>query len=78
MAVLAPPPSPPRLNQGDDDRMRRYRLRMTQVVTTLLTLLVTAWLCTFGVVSAILALMVAKHVLVAVLAMGLGLDEPGA
>jgi hypothetical protein len=75
MAHLAPPPSPPQLSKGDDDAMRRYRLRMTQVVATLLTLLGTAWVCTFGALPAILALMVAKHILVAVLAMGLGLDE---
>jgi hypothetical protein len=78
MAVLAPPPSPPRLNQGDDDRLKRYRLHMTQIMATLVTLLVTAWLCTFGAIPAILALMVAKHILVAILIMGVGLDAPGA
>jgi hypothetical protein len=32
--------------------------------------LVTVWLCNFGAVSAILSIMVAKHILVAILMMG--------
>ena len=78
MSVLAPPPSPPRLNLGDDDRMKRYRLRMTQTVATLFTLVGTAWLCTLGAIPAILALMFAKHILVAILLMGSGMERPGA
>ncbi len=78
MALLAPPPSPPRLNKGDDDRLKRFRLHMMQIMATLVTLLVTAWLCTFGAIPAILALMVAKHILVAILIMGVGLDARGA
>jgi hypothetical protein len=74
MSRLAPPPTPPAI-AADDEGARRYRLRCTVVVTTLITLLATAWVCTFGVIPAILALAVAKHVLVAVLAMGLGVDE---
>ena len=35
---------------------------------------VTAWICTFGWIPAILALLTAKHVLVAILVMGLGVD----
>ena len=65
MAVQAPPPPQTRLYQGDDDRLKRYRARMTQILATLLTLVITAWLCTFGPIPAILALMVAKHILVA-------------
>jgi hypothetical protein len=38
--------------------------------------LATVWLCTFGVLAAILSIMVAKHVLVAILLMGLGQDVP--
>jgi hypothetical protein len=78
MAVLAPPPRPPLLGVGDDDRMRRLRMRLMQVVATTITLLVTAWLCTLGAIPAILGLMCAKHVLVAILVMGLGVDAPGA
>ena len=71
MTMLAPPPAPPRIAQGDNDGMDRLRLRMTQVLTTLVTVIVTAWLCTLGAIPAILAVMVAKHILVAVLVMGL-------
>ena len=61
MTMLAPPPAPPRIAQGDHDGMDRLRLRMTQVLTTLVTVIVTAWLCTLGAIPAILAVMVAKH-----------------
>jgi hypothetical protein len=44
-----------------------------------LTVLATAWVCTFwsttlGKFAAITALLIAKHVLVAILLMGLGVD----
>ena len=52
-------------------RSPRLRRRLFQVSTTLLTLLVAAYFCTLGPIPAILALSVAKHVLVAVLMMGL-------
>jgi hypothetical protein len=42
-----------------------------QYIATGFTVLVTAWFCTFGVFPAILALMVAKHILVAILIVGL-------
>ena len=74
MTMLAPPPAPPRIAQGDHDGMDRLRMRMTQVLTTLVTVIVTAWLCTLGAIPAILAVMVAKHILVAVLVMGLDAD----
>jgi hypothetical protein len=53
-----------------------FRIRVTQVMATLITLLVTAWLCTLGAIPAIIALVAAKHVLVAILLMGLGVDAP--
>jgi hypothetical protein len=74
MALLAPPPRTPRLALDDNDDLKRLRLRLTQVLATVVTVLVTAWLCTFGAIAAILALMVAKHILVAILVMGLGVD----
>jgi hypothetical protein len=52
-----------------------FRRRFVQVSTTLTTLLATAYFCTLGPIPAILALSVAKHVLVAVLMMGL--QPPG-
>jgi hypothetical protein len=74
MTLLAPPPAPPRIAQGDNDGVDRLRLRLVQVLTTLVTVVVTAWLCTLGAIPAILGVMVAKHILVAVLIMGLDVD----
>jgi hypothetical protein len=76
MSLLAPPPAPPRVAVGDNDGLRRVRLRLTQIVATVVTVLITTWFCTLGPIPAILALMVAKHILVAVLVMGLGVDAP--
>ena len=76
MANLAPPPAPPRVTFHEGDGTRRFRVRMFQVSATLATLLGTAWVCTLGVFPAIVALMIAKHVLVAILMMGLGVDAP--
>jgi hypothetical protein len=41
---------------------------------TVITVLVTAWFVTLGPIPAIIALVVAKHVLVALLVMGLDID----
>ena len=78
MALLAPPPRTPRLALDDNDDLNRLRMRLTQILSSVVTVLVTAWLCTFGAIAAILALMVAKHILVAILVMGLGVDAPRA
>ena len=71
MSQLAPPRRPPRPTVGDDDNLRRLQFRLWQVLMTMLTVLATAWLVMLGPVSAIIALAVAKHVLVAILCMGL-------
>jgi hypothetical protein len=78
MALLAPPPAPPRVTTDEDDydRLKRVRLRLLQILASLITVVVTAWLCTLGPIPAILGLMTAKHVLVAILVMGLGVDAP--
>jgi hypothetical protein len=76
MAQLAPPPAPPRVATTDFDGLHRFRLRMLQVVATLATLGVACWLCTLGALPGIIAVVAAKHVLVAVLMMGLGIDAP--
>ena len=76
MSALAPPQAPPRVVPGDDDDKRRFRVRLTQVMATLATLLVTGWLCTLGAIPAIISLAIAKHVLVAILIMGIGVDAP--
>jgi hypothetical protein len=74
MAVLAPPPAPPRVVVYDHDGLRRFRERVFQVLASVVTVLVTAWICTYGAIPAILALMVAKHILVAILIWGLNID----
>jgi hypothetical protein len=53
-------------------------MRLTQVLATLITVFATAWVCTLGIIPAIIALSVAKHILVAILMMGLGVDAPRA
>jgi hypothetical protein len=70
MALLAPPPSPPRVAIADDGHLYRLHFRLWQIFISFFATLLTAWICTFGAVAAILAIMVAKHVLVAVLMMG--------
>ncbi len=75
MASLAPPPAPPRVTVSENDGVRRLRLRLFQIMTSAVTVFATAWFCTFGAIPAILALMVAKHILVAVLVMGLGIHD---
>jgi hypothetical protein len=60
----------------DDEGAGQFRMRLTQVLATLITVFATAWVCTLGIIPAIIALSVAKHVLVAVLMMGLGVDAP--
>ena len=73
MAVLVPPPKSPSLSLGDGDRLRRVHFHLHLVGLTAATVLVTGWLVTLGTFPAILALVTAKHVLVAILAMGLGM-----
>jgi hypothetical protein len=77
MPLLAPPPPPPHptlVAAGDDDRRKRLEMRLYQILTSTLTVFLTAWFCTFGAISAICAIMIAKHVLVAILMMGIGVD----
>jgi hypothetical protein len=74
MMQMAPPQTPPLVALGDGDGLSRVRLRLWQIVWTAATVGVTTWICTFGWIPAILALLTAKHVLVAILVMGIGVD----
>jgi hypothetical protein len=74
MIQMAPPKYPPRVALGDDDGRNRVEFRLWQIMLTAVTVGVTAWVCTFGWIPAILALLTAKHILVAILVMGLGVD----
>ena len=71
---MPPPPATPLL-AIDDGGPDRLRLRLKQVTWTTVTVGTTAWFCTFGPIPGILAIAVAKHVLVAILVMGVGLDQ---
>jgi hypothetical protein len=73
MSQLAPPPRPPRVALADGDGLQRLQFRLWQVFVSIVTVLATAWLVFLGPLPAIIALVVAKHVLVAVLCQGLDL-----
>ena len=76
MSQLAPPELP-RVALGDDDgRIDRLRLRLCQWFWTLVTVMLTAWVMTLGTIPAIIAAVTAKHVLVAIFVMGIGVDAP--
>ena len=59
----------------DEQPLGNLNFRLKQVAWTTATVFLTAWFCTMGPVPAILALVVAKHVLVAILLMGMGVDR---
>jgi len=71
MALLSPPPRPPRVALGENDGIRRLRLRLWQLNATAVTVFLTAWCCTLGPVPPVVALLLAKDVLVGVLVRGL-------
>lgn len=74
MYSVAPPPKTPVIAL-DEKPGGRMHLRMKQLFYTAITVFLTAWFCTMGTIPAILALVVAKHVLVAIIAMGLEFDR---
>jgi hypothetical protein len=74
MALRVPPSPPPIPVLAEDDGLERVHFRLWLVALTAFTLLAATWLATFGFGPAVLAFVVAKHVLVAFLAMGLGID----
>jgi hypothetical protein len=71
MPQLIPPAPPPAAAIGNDDSRERLQFRLWQMLMATLTILVAVWFTTFGPVPAILAWVVAKHILVAILMMGL-------
>jgi hypothetical protein len=76
MPLLTAPPEPPLRVAAADDPRKRFWFRHWLFVWTTLTIVATGWMCTLGPVPGILALVVAKHILVALLVMGLGVDQP--
>jgi hypothetical protein len=83
MSQLAPPQQPRLVGFDEGDHIRRLRFRLWQVLIAALTILATAWVWKWAGeldlfprwLVRIVALMVAKHVLVAILVMGMGLDR---
>jgi hypothetical protein len=76
MSMIAPPQPPLRVALDGDNAPYRLRLRLWQLSLTAVTIFLTGWCFTLGWIPGILAAMVAKHVLVAILVMGLGVDQP--
>ncbi len=76
MSMIAPPEPPVRVAVDDGGLPHRLRLRLWQLSLTAITVFLTGWCFTLGWVPGILAAMVAKHVLVAILVQGLGVDQP--
>jgi hypothetical protein len=74
MSQLTPPLLPPRVALADGDGLQRFQHRLWLVWMTVVTILVTTWFVTLGAIPAIIALVVAKHVLVAILVRGLEVD----
>ena len=74
--MIAPPLKPPTAVSLDDGSpLWRVRFRIWQIGLTGATVFVTAWCYTLGPFAGILATVIAKHVLVAILAAGLNLPD---
>ena len=72
--MIAPPLLPPQTDLDDDDSLGRVRLHLWQVGWSSVVILVTVWIITLGWIPGIVAILVAKHLLVAILVMGLGVN----
>jgi hypothetical protein len=59
---------------ADDGGGHRVHFRLWKWWLTILTVLVTAWFVSLGPIPAVLALVTAKHVLVAILMLGLEVE----
>ncbi len=76
--MIAPPEPPAAVDLADGDDLRRLRFRLWQTSMAVLTILATGWFFSLSPIYGVLAIMVAKHILVAILVMGLGIDSrPG-
>lgn len=75
MIQMAPPRPPLAVALDDNDGRDRLSLRLWQLWWSLVTIFVTAWFCTLGWIPGIIAVITAKHILVAILMRGLGMDR---
>ncbi|MBI3412241.1 MAG: hypothetical protein HY040_28250 [Planctomycetes bacterium] len=67
------PPAPPPVTLSDDNPLHRVNLRLFQIRMIALAVIVTGCFFLMGVIPGIIALFIAKHFLVAVLAVGMRL-----
>ena len=74
MIDMAPPPQMPAVTL-EDRPGGHLHFRLKLIAWGTVTVFITAWLCTMGPIPAVLALVVAKHILVAILLMGVGVDR---
>ena len=51
--------------------MKKTAIILILVLMSAITLVISGWFCTLGVLPAIITLMVAKHILVAIIVVGL-------
>jgi len=72
--LSTPPRLPMTVALADDGGLRRVHFRIWQWTMSLVTILATAWFFTLGVIPGIIAVVVAKHVLVAILVAGLAIN----
>ncbi len=75
MSQLAPPAAPPCAALADDDGVNRLGLRLWQGWWSFVTIVATVWCFKLGWIPGIIALITAKHILVAILVLGLGVDS---
>jgi len=73
--LSSPPRLPTAVALADDDGLRRANFRIWQLTMSLVTVLVTTWCITLGPIPGIIAVVVAKHILVAILVAGLGVNQ---
>jgi hypothetical protein len=72
MALLVPPQPPDAIALGDDGRLDRLRFRLWQLFWTAMTIFATVWIMLIGIpILSIVAIAVAKHILVAIYIMGM-------
>jgi hypothetical protein len=69
--LSSPPRSPVKVALADGDGLRRAHFRIWQWGMSMATVLITAWFMTLGPIPGIIAIVTAKHVLVAILVAGL-------
>jgi hypothetical protein len=74
--IALPPNLPPRIASMDEfPRLRRVRFRLWQIGLSGVTVLVAGWCFTLSPMVGVVATLVAKHVLVAVIAAGLDFPD---